>query len=630
MHVIGTAGHVDHGKSTLIEALTGIDPDRLKEEKDRAMTIDLGFAWIKDGDEEDEIGVIDVPGHRDFIENMLAGVGGIDLALLVIAADEGVMPQSKEHLAILDLLNVKAGIVVLTKIDLVDDPDWLELVQLDIAETLQNTILEDAEIIPVSAVTGENISKLLSAIRLRLSQIEEKVDNGRPRLPIDRIFSLSGFGTIVTGTLIDGSLRTGDAVEIQPMGLQGRIRGLQTHQTKIDVARPGSRVAVNLSGVAKNEISRGAVLSHPDTVTSTILCDAQYRHLTDAVMPLKHNTEVKLFVGSAEVVARVRIIGDKHLKPGQNGWLQFALREPMAVTRGDRFIIRRPSPPATLGGGVILDPYPGRRHRRFNLKVRQKFETLESGSPEDVLLLIIERNEPIPIKNLLDVSGLDQKTATSAWQALTDDGRAFIVEEEVHSRERWSFLRKKLITIVNSYHASNPLRIGISREELRSRLDISSSLFSNLLKEVMSSGDVQLTGNLVHMPGHSITFSPKQKADVQKMTEIFLKAGVNSPSVKETKSIIGEDVYFALIDLVKIVQLNQEVVYLFDTYNSLVNEIIQYVLNNGSISAGQTRDILNTSRKYAIALLEHMDHTRITKRRGDERVLMNVAEYRLK
>ncbi len=625
MHVIGTAGHVDHGKSTLVEALTGIDPDRLKEEKEREMTIDLGFAWIRNDDSDDEIGVVDVPGHRDFIENMLAGVGGIDLALLVIAADEGVMPQTREHLAILDLLEIRGGIIALTKIDLVDDPDWLELVQLDIVENLQNTVLEDAQIIPVSAITGENIDTLLATIRHQLSQIKEKPDSGRPRLPIDRIFSITGFGTIVTGTLSDGYLNLGDQVEIQPSGLRGRIRGLQTHKTKIETARPGSRVAVNLSGIAKKDISRGAILTFPGIVSDTVLCDVQYRHLSDSSIPLKHNAEVKLFVGSAEVVARTRLIGQKQLKPGQSGWLQLALREPVAVFRGDRFILRRPSPPATLGGGVILDPHPGRRHKRFSPQVGQKFKTLETGTPEEILLLTLQRNEPLSIKHLFENSGLDSETAEKAWQTLQTNEEVTFVNETIYSRDGWLSLVEKLKSLVTSYHTDNPLRIGISREELRSRLNITSSLFNNLLEEVKKSGDIALTDNMVHFPDHKILFTEQQQRNVKKMTRLFLNEGVNSPSVKDTKVMISDDVYYAMIDLKDLIQLNQEVVYLADTYSSLVNQIISYINDHGSVNAGQTRDILQTSRKYAIALLEYMDQSRITERKEDDRVLRTLT-----
>ena len=323
LHVIGTAGHVDHGKSTLVKALTGIDPDRLAEEKAREMTIDLGFAWLTLNDQE--IGIVDVPGHKDFIENMLAGVGSIELALLVIAADEGVMPQTKEHLAILDLLQIKDGIVVLTKVDLIDDADWLELVTLDVSEVLSGTVLADAPIVPVSAYTGEGLEELKALLEEKMSALGTHPDYGRPRLFVDRVFTLSGFGTVVTGTLTGGTLSVGDQVEIVPGKQKARIRGLQTHKRKLTTAHPGSRVAINLTGIDRDQVQRGQIIAGPDTIGDTILVDATYHHLADAPGSLKHNQQVKLFIGSAEVLAHTRVIGQKEIVPGQDGWLQLAL-----------------------------------------------------------------------------------------------------------------------------------------------------------------------------------------------------------------------------------------------------------------------------------------------------------------
>jgi selenocysteine-specific elongation factor len=488
MFVVGTAGHVDHGKSTLVEALTGIDPDRLKEEKEREMTIDLGFAWLKLGDHQDEIGIVDVPGHRDFIENMLAGVGGIDLALFVIAADEGVMPQTREHLAILDLLEVKGGVVALTKIDLIDDPDWLDLVTLDVAEALQRTVLADAPIVPVSARTGAGLPELRAAILDSLGHTEPRPDFGRARLPVDRIFSLAGFGTIVTGTLIDGSLRVGDAVEILPGGRRGRIRGLQTHRTKLEVARPGSRVAVNLTGIAKEAITRGNVVSVPGILRDTTLCDVNYRHLADADVPLTHNMAVKMFVGAAEVMARVRLIGQRQIEPGGRGWLQLAVKEPIAVARADRFILRRPSPGATLGGGRILDPFPGRRHRRFKPEVIQRFETSAHGSPGEKLIQAAGQLQPATQVAIIKQAGLASEAAEPAWQELLRDKELIAVGQYFLTAAGWQRLLRDLEDILDSFHRQYPLRPGLAREELRSRLGLPATVFNPLLNQAAESG----------------------------------------------------------------------------------------------------------------------------------------------
>ncbi len=350
MRVIGTAGHVDHGKSTLIHALTGVHPDRLKEEQERQMTIDLGFAWMSLPDGE-SMGIVDVPGHRDFIENMLAGIGGVDAALLVIAADEGPMPQTREHLAILDLLEIEKAVVALTKIDLAQDEAWLDLVKEDITGLLGKTRLAASPIVAVSPITGQGLDDLIQALAEMLRESSARPDLGKPRLPIDRVFTLSGFGTVVTGTLVDGGFEVGQQIEILPGALNARIRGLQTHRSKIDRAVPGSRVAANLSGIDVHQLERGDVMTLPGAFSSTTLIDVQVRLLKEAGLALRNNQEVKFFIGSAHRMATARLLGTEMLHPGEAGWLQLKLQKPIVAARGDHFILRRPSPSATLGGG---------------------------------------------------------------------------------------------------------------------------------------------------------------------------------------------------------------------------------------------------------------------------------------
>jgi selenocysteine-specific elongation factor len=620
MYVIGTAGHVDHGKSTLVEALTGIDPDRLSEEKEREMTIDLGFAWLKLGDGE-EVGVVDVPGHRDFIENMLAGVGGIDLALFVVAADEGVMPQTREHLAILDLLDVGGGIVALTKTDLIDDPDWLELVTLELHETLAGTILADAPILPVSAKTGDGLPELRILLWQHLSASEPRTDLGRPRLPVDRVFSLSGFGTVVTGTLLDGRFRIGDSVEIQPTELKGRIRGLQTHKTKLQIAHPGSRVAINISGVDRDEVRRGHVVAAPSVISHTILLDASYRHLPDATGPLKHNMEVKLFVGAAEVIARTRVLGAQQINPGETGWLQLALSEPIAAARRDRFILRRPSPGETLGGGLVLDPHPGRRHRRFRPEVVARLGTLAQGTPSELLLQTLRRIEPAAKKTLFEQAGMDEATAVSALAELENENQIIQLEKQIMTQAGWQNQLDKLAANLQQFHRDNPLRLGMPREALRSRLQLSPSIFNSLVQTAVTNELAVEEGILLRQPSHTIKFSDKQETAVSDLLRRMSTAGITSPSVKECKTAVSEDVYFAMLDLGRFKQLNSDVVYAAPEYENITNQIITYLQTNGEIDAAQTRDLLKTSRKYAIALLEHLDDINVTKRVDDKRVL---------
>lgn len=619
MYVIGTAGHVDHGKSTLVQGLTGIDPDRLQEEKAREMTIDLGFAWVTLPGIEDEIGVVDVPGHRDFIENMLAGVGGIDLALLIVAADEGVMPQTAEHLNILNLLNIKGGLVVLTKTDMIDDPDWLELVQLEVAEAVEGTVLDGVPIVPVSAKTGEGMPALKEEISARLQRVEKRPDNGRARLPIDRVFSLSGFGTVVTGTLLDGRLQIGDRVEIQPGGTNGRIRGLQSHKTKRELVDPGSRVAVNLSGIDKNEVKRGDVLAGEGILRGTTLLDGTYRHLADTRLPLKHNAEVKFFVGSTEVLARTRILGKEEILPGEEGWIQFALKEPVAVLRGDRYILRLPSPAETIGGGEILDPFPGRQHRRFRAEVINRLKTLEKGTPGDLLLQKLVGKDPVNLAKFKRSSGLEEGAFDSALQELLSSEQGLMLGKQLMTWAKFRHFLDEMNRLVRSFHQSSPLRLGMPLEEVRSRLKIPAPIFGNLID---ASSLVQ-AGSVLKEAEHEVRFSPEQQRKIDQLLAKYRSHGINSPSVKEAKGMIGEDLYFTLLDLDLMRQIGDDIVYEMGEYERFRDKIVAHIEQNSGISAAEVRDLFQTSRKFAIGMLEHLDKIGITRRVGDVRQLVN-------
>ncbi len=367
------------------------------------MTIELGFGWLTLPNGE-EVGIVDVPGHRDFIENMLSGIGGIDAALLVIAADEGVMPQTREHLAILDLLQIPAGLIVLTKTDLAPDPGWLDLVETDIRTTVRDTILQDAHIVRVSAKTKDGLASLITTLQSLLETKPRRPDLNRPRLPVDRVFTMSGFGTVVTGTLGDGHLSLGDEVEILPSGQKGRVRGLQTHKKKEDKAVPGSRTAVNISGVEAESIRRGDVVAHPGQYQATRRLDAHFRLLKDASTSIRHGEEVKFFTGASETIARLRLLGKEKLDPGQEGWIQLELREPVVAVRGDRYILRRPSPGETLGGGVVVDHQPKGRHKRFDREVLRTLEYLSQGTPAEVLLEAAMALHVAPLKEVVSRS----------------------------------------------------------------------------------------------------------------------------------------------------------------------------------------------------------------------------------
>ncbi len=624
-YVIGTAGHVDHGKSTLVEALTGIDPDRLREEKERQMTIDLGFAWLTlPGGEP--IGIVDVPGHRDFIENMLAGVGGIDLALLVIAADEGVMPQTREHLAILDLLDVGAGIVALTKVDLIDDPEWLDLVTLDVAELLSETALADSPIIPVSARTGEGLDDLLAALADALAGRPAQADRGRPHLPVDRVFTVSGFGTVVTGTLTGGALRVGDEVAIQPAGGHARIRGLQVHKETVDRATPGSRVAVNLSGVDKQDIQRGDVLAAPGLLRGTTLVDVRFRYLAGVGRPLEHNAEVKFFSGAAETLAHVRLIGDRGLLPGSQGWLQLRLAQPVALDKGDRFILRYPSPPRTIGGGAVLDPHPPHRWRRFKPDVIARFETLDAGGPEDLLLHTLEGRIALTPAEAAEALALPPDDVYQAADVLTGQGELLeLAGRWWMAHAAWNRLADHMRRELGDYHTRFPLRAGMPREALRSRLDVGRDLFQAIIDRAGDEGLLVGGGTSIRLPQHVVTFTPAQQAAVDELMAAFEAQPTTPPSVKEAIAGVGEDVYEALVEGGWLVQVNEDVVFDAATYERLVRAVEATIRERGAITVAEARDLFDTSRKYVLGLLEHLDSTGMTKRVGDERVLGRTA-----
>ncbi|MCF6278639.1 MAG: selenocysteine-specific translation elongation factor, partial [Anaerolineales bacterium] len=521
MRVIGTAGHVDHGKSTLIAALTGVHPDRLKEEQEREMTIELGFGWLTLPDGE-EIGIVDVPGHRDFIGNMLAGIGGIDAVVLVIAADEGVMPQTKEHLAILDLLQIPTGMIALTKTDLVPDREWLDLVESDIRESLVSTVLENAPFVRVSAKTGQGLEDVLQTLTELLKNKPARPDLGRPRLPIDRAFSIAGFGTVVTGTLADGKLNLGDEVLILPSRQKGRVRGLQTHKKKEEFSVPGSRTAVNISGVSLENIRRGEVVTKPGQYQITRRLDARFRLLDDIGLPLKHNTEVKLFVGASESIATLRLLGVESLNPGEEAWIQLELRDPIVTVRGDRYILRRPSPAETLGGGVIVDDQPAGRHKRFDKKIIEKLTSLAEGSPADVLLQASLANGADTLNNLIKAARLEEADIQPAVDELFTAQKIIALEEfYIIATAHWEDLRSRALQTVKAYHERFPLRSGIPREELKSKLMIPPKLFNASTKKLAEEGSLVETGKTVAIPGPRIRFGSDEQVRVEALMRRF-------------------------------------------------------------------------------------------------------------
>jgi selenocysteine-specific elongation factor len=648
MRVIGTAGHVDHGKSSLVLALTGIDPDRLREEKERQMTIDLGFAWLTlprpadapAGAPGEQVGVIDVPGHIDFIKNMLAGVGGIDAALFVVAADEGMMPQTREHLAILDLLQVQAGVVALTKTDVVSEEGWLELVEADVHDSLAGTSLANAAIVPVSARSGSGLEELKRVLADVLAQAPARRDRGQPRLPIDRAFSVAGFGTVVTGTLSDGIFRVGDEVEIVPGHLRARIRTLQTHKRAVERGLPGSRLAINLTGVHPDQLARGMVVGRPGALRTTDLLDVRMRLVADqtasaAAVRLRHNQMVDFFSGAAEAPARVRLLSAEEIGPGGTGWAQLRLDSAIAVVAGDRFIIRQPSPSLTIGGGQVVNPHPARRWRRFQPQVIAQLETLARGTPEDLLLHALAASEPGPLKAAVERSGLPAAAAEATLARLIAEGQILplgVVQPPLAasatpaiSLEGWRTLAGRLADILDDYHGQFPLRPGTGREELKSRVQgrerWPTKLFNELVARAASEEIVAETGDYLHRPGFRITFTAEQQARVDALLAAFRRQPYTPPSMAESAAMADAEIVSALMYAGTLVRLSEDVLFLKETYDEIVSRIVAHIREKGSMTVAQVRDAFNASRKYALAIMEHLDERKITRRVGDERVL---------
>lgn len=627
MYVIGTAGHVDHGKSTLVKALTGIDPDRLQEEKAREMTIDLGFAWLTLPSGR-EVSVVDVPGHERFIKNMLAGVGGLDAALLVIAADEGPMPQTEEHLDILDLLGVDRGIVVLTKRDTVDE-EWLGLVEEEVRERLAGTTLAGAPIVAVSARTGQGLDDLRRDIDRLLEHTEPRADKGRPRLPVDRAFTIAGFGTVVTGTLVDGTLKTGQEVEIVPGKLRSRIRGLQSHKNKIASIGPGNRVAVNLVGFDVADLQRGMVLTVPGALEPTTRVDVHLTLLAGAPFALEQNSRLDFFAGAAETPAQVTLLDSDTLEPGAGGLAQLRLQEPVALVKGDRYIVRRPSPGLTIGGGEVIDPHP-RRHKRFNEETLTTLRTLQRGTPQELLLEALG-NTPQDAKAVVEKSGVDGALAADTLSGLLASGQVLQLTGADSARSphssallmaapAWEALMKRVGTLLGHFHHHQPLRRGMSKEELRSRLakDVPPRAFPHVMSLGVSRGVLAEEATTYRLPSFEPSYTPAQRKQVERLIELHEASPYSPPAPHEVG--MDPEVVASLVEGGELVKLDDNLLYTRKAYDQMREQVLRTIDEQGEINVAVMRDLFGTTRKYAIPFLEHLDEQKVTRRAGDVRV----------
>ncbi len=618
--ILGTAGHIDHGKSALVKALTGTDPDRLKEEKERGITIDLGFAYIHYPDGL-TVGIVDVPGHERLVRNMLAGAGGIDIVVLVIAADEGVMPQSREHLAICNLLNIKSGIIVITKTDLTED-DWLELVKEEVRDFVKGTFLERAEIIGVSSKTGENIDILKEKIHRIALQVSPKSTGGLFRLPIDRIFSIKGFGTVVTGTALSGSFSSDAQVEIVPVGVKSKVRGLQSHGESIEKAYAGQRVAINLQGVQKEELKRGAVVVEPDRFNPTHAIDAELILLKDAPV-LKNKSRVHFHLSTSEAIGRVILYDCNELKPGETSFCQIRLEEPVVAVSGDRFIIRRFSPVVTIGGGGILDSQARKRRKKEGL---DDLKVYREGNPGEKIATKVRRSGVRGMTPHLLQGWINADTADidSMIERLKEEGVLVRFEDRLIHRDIFQGLRERITDTLSKFHKNNPLKPGMSKEVLRSLFGLEQRTFQGILSIIK---EIVVEKDTVRLADFTVAVTDRFMEIKKDVLELLRRDGFQ-PLTKEELSkyfeLKGkemEDILKLMVQEGSVARITDSIYLLRENYDRMLNLLKKHYSGKETMSVGEFRDLLGTTRKYALPFLEYLDSNKITLRVGDVRKL---------
>ncbi len=625
--VVGTAGHIDHGKTSLVKALTGTDTDRLPEEKARGITIDLGFAFLEEPGGL-VIEIVDVPGHERFVRNMLAGAGGIDLALLVVAADEGVMPQTREHLAICQLLRIKSGLVVLSKADLAE-PDWLELVRDDVRRAVAGTFLEDRPIVPVSARTGVGLPELRAALAELARAVPAKDPDHTARLPIDRVFTVKGFGTVVTGTLVTGRFALDERVEIYPRGIQSKVRGLQVHGRAVEGATAGQRTAVNLQGVERAAVERGDVVAPAGTLRPTLLLDGTLELLEDAPRPLKTRDRIRFHAGTQEVMARVLPVETPAIAPGQSGHARFRLEAPLVVLPGDRFVVRSYSPIVTIGGGTVLDVAPP-RFKRKGPALAEHLTLLATGAPAEVLEEHLRQSGAAGARaaDLRARTPFGPQQLRDLLEGLQQAGRIVAVDREWYlHRDAADRLREQTLAILEAFHRENPLRAGISREELRSRVgQAEERVFAQLLGALESEGLVRSERDQVRLASHAIRLSPEQERVVKGLEADFRAAGAAPPAPEEALARHGvkgsekHELFQVLVSDRTLVRVKESLFFHALALRTVQDRLVALLHEKKEIGPADFKDLFGVSRKYAIPLMEYFDAQRVTVRVGERRV----------
>ncbi len=627
--IIGTAGHVDHGKTELIRAITGTNTDRLIEEKERGISIELGFAYLElPGGKK--AGIVDVPGHERFIKNMLAGVGGIDLALLVIAADEGIMPQTKEHMDILSILGVKTAVVAVTKIDLVDS-EWLDMIKEEVNDFLKDTPLDGAPVCFVSSVEKKGLSNLLDRLAEAVEMLPKGTVTGPPRLPVDRVFTMAGFGTIVTGTLVSGELSMGENVEINPGEIPARIRSLQVHGKDKDTVRAPSRVAVNLSGVVVEQIKRGYVVAAPGTFASTRLMDIKMKLLPGTEKPVKNRARIRIHLGTAEVIGRVVLLDRQELKPGEEAYAQLLLEKDIVGAKGDKLVIRSYSPLHTIGGGMVINPQ-AKRHKRFNSEVLKNLYTLEKGVPAEILGMQLKIfNRAVDVGQLYEQTGIPESEIKPTLYKLAQNGGVKILKLEnrdyyIHA-EVYHGQLSIVLDSLEGYLREYPLRSGIPKEELRSRHFpyYNLRIYQALLKEWEREGKIQVDAQTVGPANYSVSLSSHDRDIVERIKKLTLEGAFQPPSWKTITQELNlqrdQEYLLYLIRQGDIIKISEDIYFHKDNLEKAKKLVNDYLRENDRITIGETRNLLNTSRKYILPILEYLDKIGITERIGDARKL---------
>lgn len=629
--IVGTAGHVDHGKTELVKALTGVNTDRLKEEQARGISIELGFAPLELPNGQ-KVGLVDVPGHEKFVKQMLAGVGGMDLVLLIVAADEGIMPQTLEHLDIINLLQIKQGIIVITKADLVE-PDWLELVQEEVKEKVKGTVLEKAPIQVVSAVTGQGISELKQLLQELIAQTPAKPTTGKVRLPIDRVFSITGFGTVVTGTLWSGKIRLGETLEILPEGLKSRVRSLQVHGQQVEEALAGQRVAINLPNVEVGQIQRGSVVVTPGSFTPSKRVDVQL-HLLSHAPELENRNRVRVHLGTSEIFGRVSLLDRDKLQPGETAFVQLQLEDFLVAAKGDRFVIRSYSPVHTIGGGTVIEP-KAVKHKRFNEDVLKMLDTKLQGSPEELILETLER-APVPFltrEELVQKSNLAEGDVQETLKKLAEEGAVKVVEGEgvswLVAREPYEKLLQEVLESLAQYHREYPLRPGLSKEELRSRKfsQYGPKLFNALIQTWVKEGLLQLQGNNVALARFTPEPDEREQKLLKEMEQLYLQNKFQPPDWQEAVSRLqlkeetAQELIRYLLWKGILHKINEELYFHRAAIEEAKEKVAAYIREHGSVQLGEVRDLLQSSRKYVLPLLEYFDQIKFTRRIQDKRIL---------